>query len=164
MQSADSARVCLPRVGGRQGEAAAERAVVNDSPVGCQSREWPSRSEKGHGLPWRRGCWELKCLLPSLDELCAARCQNAPSAIARDLEKWFDCSFFYAFFLPEKESVGKKSRHKGDCAAIRFAPIRRSFPLIYPPMTAQPIATWQTIVRNARQVLCLAFLIRRMHV
>ena len=40
MQSADSARVCLPRVGGRQGEAAAERAVVNDSPVGCQSREW----------------------------------------------------------------------------------------------------------------------------
>ena len=39
MQGADSARVCLPRVGGRQGEAAAERAVVNDSPVGCQSRE-----------------------------------------------------------------------------------------------------------------------------
>ena len=26
-------RVCLPRVWGRQGEAAAERAVVNDSPV-----------------------------------------------------------------------------------------------------------------------------------
>ena len=24
---------------GRQGEAAAERAVVNDSPMGCQSRE-----------------------------------------------------------------------------------------------------------------------------
>ena len=39
---------------------------------------------------------------------------------------------FYAFFLPEKESVGKKSRHKGDCAAIRYAPIRRSFPLMYP--------------------------------
>lgn len=38
VQSAVSARVCLPRVGGRQGEAAAERAVVNDSPVGCQSR------------------------------------------------------------------------------------------------------------------------------
>ena len=33
VQSAVSARVCLPRVGGRQGEAAAERAVVNDSPV-----------------------------------------------------------------------------------------------------------------------------------
>ena len=33
VQSAVSARVCPPRVGGRQGEAAAERAVVNDSPV-----------------------------------------------------------------------------------------------------------------------------------
>ena len=33
MQSADSARESLPCVGGRQGEAAAERAVVNDSPV-----------------------------------------------------------------------------------------------------------------------------------
>ena len=33
VQSAVSTRVCLPRVGGRQGEAAAERAVVNDSPV-----------------------------------------------------------------------------------------------------------------------------------
>ena len=98
-------------------------------------RTWKPPLCKGrwHGLPWRRGCWELKCLLPGLDELCAARWQTAPSAIARDLEKWFDCSFFYAFFLPEKESVGKKSRHKGDCAAIRFAPIRRSFPLMYPP-------------------------------
>jgi len=60
MQGADSAHESLPCVRGRQGEAAAERAVVNDSPVGCQSREWPSRSEKGHGLPWRRGCWKLK--------------------------------------------------------------------------------------------------------
>ena len=54
--------------------------------------------------------------------------------LQRDLEKWFSCLFFYAFFLPEKESVGKKSRHKGDCAAIRYAPIRRSFPLMYPPL------------------------------
>ena len=30
-------------------------------------------------------------------------------------------------------------------------------------MTAQPIATWQVIVRNARQELRLAFLIVRMH-
>ena len=48
------------------------------------------------------------------------------------MERCFSCSPFYAFFLPEKESVGKKSRHKGDCAAIRYAPIRRSFPLMYP--------------------------------
>ena len=40
MQGADSAHESLPCVRGRQGEAAAERAVVNDSPVGCQSREW----------------------------------------------------------------------------------------------------------------------------
>ena len=39
MRVVDSARESLPRVGCRQGEAAAERAVVNDSPVGCQSRE-----------------------------------------------------------------------------------------------------------------------------
>ena len=32
-----------------------------------------------------------------------------------------------------KKKAPKKSRHKGDCAAIRFAPIRRSFPLMYPP-------------------------------
>ena len=33
-----------------------------------------------------------------------------------------------------KKKAPKKSRHKGDCAAIRFAPIRRSFPLMYPPL------------------------------
>ena len=57
------------------------------------------------------------------------------------MERYFGCSFFTTFFLREKESGGKKSAYKGDCAAIRYAPIRRSFPLIYPPMTAQPIAT-----------------------
>ena len=96
------------------------------------------------------------------------------------MERYFGCSFFTTFFLREKESGGKKSAYKGDCAAIRFAPIRRSRKNCYailthelrscaahyvsPPMTAQPIATWQAIVRNARQVLCLAFLILRMHV
>ena len=40
MQGADSARESLPCARGRQGEATAERAIVNDSPVGCQSREW----------------------------------------------------------------------------------------------------------------------------
>ena len=80
------------------------------------------------------------------------------------MERYFGCSFFTTFFLREKESGGKKSAYKGDCAAIRYAPIRRSFPLIYPPMTAQPIAPLQDIVRNARQALRLAFLIGGMHV
>ena len=60
---------------------------------------------------------------------------------SRYMERYFGCSFFTTFFLREKESGGKKSAYKGDCAAIRCAPIRRSLPLIYPPMTAQPIAT-----------------------
>ena len=49
------------------------------------------------------------------------------------MERYFGCSIFTTFFLREKESGGKKSAYKGDCAAIRYAPIRRSFPLIYPP-------------------------------
>ena len=52
---------------------------------------------------------------------------------SRYMERYFGCSFFTTFFLREKESGGKKSAYKGDCAAIRYAPIRRSFPLIYPP-------------------------------
>ena len=49
------------------------------------------------------------------------------------MDRYFGCSFFTTFFLREKESGGKKSAYKGDCAAIRYAPIRRSLPLIYPP-------------------------------
>ena len=49
------------------------------------------------------------------------------------MDRYFSCSFFTTFFLREKESGGKKSAYKGDCAAIRYAPIRRSLPLIYPP-------------------------------
>ena len=49
------------------------------------------------------------------------------------MERYFGCSIFTTFFLREKESGGKKSAYKGDCAAIRCAPIRRSLPLIYPP-------------------------------
>ena len=49
------------------------------------------------------------------------------------MERYFGCSFFTTFFLREKESGGKKSAYKGDCAAIRYATIRRSLPLIYPP-------------------------------
>ena len=52
---------------------------------------------------------------------------------SRYMERYFGCSFFTTFFLREKESGGKKSAYKGDCAAIRYAPIRRSLPLIYPP-------------------------------
>ena len=52
---------------------------------------------------------------------------------SRYMDRYFGCSFFTTFFLREKESGGKKSAYKGDCAAIRYAPIRRSFPLIYPP-------------------------------
>ena len=74
------------------------------------------------------------------------------------MDRYFSCSFFTTFFLREKESGGKKSAYKGDCAAIRYAPIRRSFPLIYPPMTAQPIATVSVYTRNGRQALSLPFL------
>ena len=79
------------------------------------------------------------------------------------MDRYFGCSFFTTFFLREKESGGKKSAYKGDCAAIRYAPIRRSFPLIYPPMTAQPIATVLVYTRNGRQALSLPFLIERYH-
>ena len=44
-------------------------------------------------------------------------------------------------FYAKKKVAERKARIRGDCAAIRYAPIRRSLPLIYPPMTAQPIAT-----------------------
>ena len=53
---------------------------------------------------------------------------------SRYMERYFGCSFFTTFFLREKESGGKKSAYKGDCAAIRYAPIRRSFPLMYLPL------------------------------
>ena len=49
------------------------------------------------------------------------------------MDRYFGCLFFTTFFLREKESGGKKSAYKGDSAAIRYAPIRRSLPLIYPP-------------------------------
>ena len=83
---------------------------------------------------------------------------------SRYMDRYFGCSFFTTFFLREKESGGKKSAYKGDCAAIRFAPIRRSLPLIYPPMTAQPIATVSVYTRNGRQALSLPFLKERYHV
>ena len=81
------------------------------------------------------------------------------------MDRYYSCSFFNAFFLPEKESVGKKSRHKGGLRRDTLRSYSAQFPpLCIPPMTAQPIATLQDIVRNARQALRLAFLIVRMHV
>ena len=72
--------------------------------------------------------------------------------------------FTLSFYL-KKKAQERKAGIKGDCAAIRFAPIRRSFPLyVFPLMTAQPIAQRRVIVRNARQALRLAFLIGGMHV
>ena len=46
--------------------------------------------------------------------------------------RFFTLSFYLNAFSAKSESVGKKCRHKGDCAAIRYSPIRRSFPLMYP--------------------------------
>ena len=79
------------------------------------------------------------------------------------MDRYFSCSFFTTFFLREKESGGKKSAYKGDCAAIRYAPIRRSFPLIYPPDTAQPIAKVFVYTRNGRLVQRLPFLKEKYH-
>ena len=96
------------------------------------------------------------------------------------MERYFGCSFFTTFFLREKESGGKKSAYKGDCAAIRFAPIRRSRKNCYailthelrscaahyvsPPMTAQPIARVSVYTRNGRRVRRLPFLKEKYYV
>ena len=64
-----------------------------------------------------------------------------------------------------KKKAPKKSRHKGGLRRDSLRSYSAQFPpLCIPPMTAQPIATLQDIVRNARQALCLAFLIGGMHV
>ena len=77
-----------------------------------------------------------------------------------DWKKGLVVRFLPLSFYAKKKVAERKARIRGDCAAIRFAPIRRSFPSYVSPLkTAQPIATWQVIVRNARQVLCLPFLI-----
>ena len=45
-------------------------------------------------------------------------------------------------FYAKKKVAERKARIRGDCAAIRYAPIRRSFPSYVSPLeTAQPIAT-----------------------
>ena len=81
---------------------------------------------------------------------------------------WIDISvvrFLPLSFYAKKKVAERKARIRGDCAAIRYAPIRRSFPSYVSPLeTAQPIAPLQDIVRNARQAVCPAFLIGGMHV
>ena len=70
-------------------------------------------------------------------------------------------------FYAKKKVAERKARIRGGGA--KDARIREHMaapvpPLMYLPLTAQPIATLQDIVRNARQALCLAFLIGGMHV
>ena len=80
---------------------------------------------------------------------------------------WIDISvvrFLPLSFYAKKKVAERKARIRGIApryAALLFGAVS---PLYIPLMTAQPIATWQAISRNARQVLCLAFLIWRMHV
>ena len=70
-------------------------------------------------------------------------------------------------FYAKKKAAERKARIRGggaEDARIRehmAAPIP---PLMYLPLTAQPIVQRRVIVQNARQALRLAFLVRRMHV
>ena len=67
-------------------------------------------------------------------------------------------------FYAKKKVAERKARIRGDCAAIRYAPIRRSFPsYVSPPMTAQPIATASVYTRNGRLVRRLPFLREKYH-
>ena len=50
------------------------------------------------------------------------------------MDRYFSCSSFYAFFLPEKESVGKKSRHKGGLRRDSL----RSYSAQFPPLCIPP--------------------------
>ena len=74
------------------------------------------------------------------------------------------------FFLPlsfyaKKKVAERKARIRGDCAAIRYAPIRRSSPsYVSPPMTAQPIARIFVCTRNGRRVRRLPFLKEKYYV
>ena len=50
---------------------------------------------------------------------------------------WIDIlvvRFLPLSFYAKKKVAERKARIRGDCAAIRYAPIRRSFPLMYPPL------------------------------
>ena len=81
------------------------------------------------------------------------------------MERYFGCSFFTTFFLREKKVAERKARIRGDCAAIRYAPIRRSSPsYVSPPMTAQPIARIFVCTRNGRRVRRLPFLKEKYYV
>ena len=80
----------------------------------------------------------------------------------RDLVVRFLPLSFYA----KKKAAERKARIRGggaEDARIREHMAAPVPPLMYLPLTAQPIATLQDIVRNARQALHLAFLIERMH-
>ena len=119
----------------------------------------------------RRGCWELKRMLTSLDfshkKLSVSRGFILAAAVKCI---WIDdivVLFLPLSFYAKKKVAERKARIRGggaEDARIRehmAAPIP---PLMYLPLTAQPIAQRRVIVRNARQALRLAFLVRRMHV
>ena len=68
-------------------------------------------------------------------------------------------------FYAKKKVAERKARIRGDCAAIRYAPIRRSSPsYVSPPMTAQPIARIFVCTRNGRRVRRLPFLKEKYYV
>ena len=84
---------------------------------------------------------------------------------------WIDISvvrFLPLSFYAKKKVAERKARIRGGGAKDArmrehmAAPVPPSY--VSPPITAQPIAPLQDIVRNARQALRLAFLIVRMHV
>ena len=64
-----------------------------------------------------------------LKEKVKSRCRG--QSIWRDISV---VRFLPLSFYAKKKVAERKARIRGDCAAIRFAPIRRSFPLIYPPL------------------------------
>ena len=74
---------------------------------------------------------------------------------------WIDISvvrFLPLSFYAKKKVAERKARIRGIApryATLLFGAVS---PLYIPLMTAQPIATWQVIVRNARQALSLPFL------
>ena len=60
------------------------------------------------------------------------------------MERCFSCSPFYAFFLPEKESVGKKSRHKGGLRRDTL----RSYSAQFPPYVSPFGLSSETLGRH----------------
>ena len=82
-----------------------------------------SRSEKGHGLPWRRGCWELKSPLPSLDfqrkKMFMPRETNLAAAVKGICKGDIVVLFLPLSFYAKKKVAERKARIRG--IAPRYA-------------------------------------------